>query len=298
MIRIGTRGSTLARWQAEWVRARLVALRPDIECSVEVFTTAGDLTLDKPLPEIGGKGLFTEELERALLAGGIDIAVHSLKDLPVDNPQGLKIGAIAEREDPRDALVSARYSTLRELPEGSRVGTSSLRRGAQLLSIRPDLALLPLRGNVDTRVRKAQEGEYEAIVLAAAGLLRLGRGSSIASYFGFEEMLPAPGQGAMAVQCRVDDEATLALLAGIDHRATRLAVTAERSFLKGLGGGCSAPIAALGRICDEGLELEGLVASRDGSTLVRVRGGDSDPEELGRRLADEALAKGARELLV
>jgi hydroxymethylbilane synthase len=296
-IRIGTRGSALARWQAGWIRARLGALRPDIECQILLFSTSGDLTLDKPLPEIGGKGLFTEELERALLAGDIDVAVHSLKDLPVENPSGLTLGAIAEREDPRDALVSARYSTLKELPEGARVGTSSLRRGAQLLAMRPDLKLLSLRGNVDTRVRKAMEGGYEAIVLAAAGLLRLGRAAAISSYFSFEEMLPAPGQGALAVQCRKSDEATLGLLAGIDHPRTRSAVTAERAFLRGLGGGCSAPIAALGRVDGAQLWLEGLVASRDGSRLVRVGGAGVEPEELGKRLADEALAEGARELL-
>lgn len=296
-IRIGTRGSALARWQAERVKARLRAMKPDLECTLKVFTTAGDLSLDRPLPEIGGKGLFTEELERALLAGGIDLAVHSLKDLPVDNPPGLILGALPERGDARDALVSARYSTLKELPKGGRVGTSSLRRGAQLLSIRPDLVLLSLRGNVDTRIRKAMEGGFEAIVLAAAGLLRLGHGSAISSYLSFEEMLPAPGQGALAVQCRKDDEGTLALLAAIDDRATRRSVSAERCFLGSLGGGCSAPIAALGRVDGAMIELEGLVASRDGTQIVRVRGAGSDPGELGARLAGEALSKGARELL-
>ncbi|MGO8695743.1 MAG: hydroxymethylbilane synthase [Rectinemataceae bacterium] len=296
-IRIGTRVSALARRQTDWVLKRLSALGPDIECRVLPFATTGDRILDKPLPEIGGKGLFTEELERALLAGDIDIAVHSLKDLPVDNPPGLSLGAVAEREDPRDALVSAHYSTLKELPPGARVGTSSLRRGAQLLAIRPDLALLPLRGNVDTRVRKAMEGEYDAIVLAAAGLLRLGRGSAISSYFGSEEMLPAPGQGALAIQCRKDDKATLGLLALLDHGPTRAAVGAERSFLAGLGGGCSAPIAALGGLDGARIVLVGLVASRDGSRIIRVRGSGADPEELGKRLADEALAEGARALL-
>jgi len=296
-VRIGTRASALALWQAGWTRTRLVALWPDIQCSIVPLSTSGDRILDKPLPEIGGKGLFTQEIEHALLAGDIDIAVHSLKDLPVDNPAGLTLGAIAEREDPRDVLVSARYSTLKELPEGARVGTSSLRRGAQLLAIRKDLGLLPLRGNVDTRIRKAMEGEYEAIVLAAAGLVRLGRAQAISSYLNFEEMLPAPGQGALAVQCRSDDEATALLLAGIDHGPTRAAVTAERAFLRGLGGGCSAPIAAIGRIEGPRLELEALVASRDGSRVIRVRGSGGDPEELGSRLADEALARGAGELL-
>jgi hydroxymethylbilane synthase len=296
-VRIGTRASALARAQVEGIKARLGALRPDLECRILPYTTTGDRILDKSLPEIGGKGLFTEEIELALLAGDIDIAVHSLKDLPVDYPPGLTLGALAEREDPRDVLVSARYTTLEALPRAARVGTSSLRRGAQLLAIRQDLVLLPLRGNVDTRVRKAMEGDYEAIVLAAAGLLRLGRASAISSYFGPEEMLPAPGQGALAVQCRSDDEGTLALLKLIDHGPTRAAVTAERSFLKGLGGGCSAPIAALGQAQDGDIELQGLVASKDGTKIVRVRGSGGDPEELGKRLANEALARGARELL-
>jgi hydroxymethylbilane synthase len=296
-IRIGTRGSELARRQAEGIRGRLLASKADLACEIVIFTTTGDRILDRPLPEIGGKGLFTDELERALLVGVIDLAVHSLKDLPVDDRPGLALGAVAEREDPRDALVSARYRTLGELPRGARVGTSSLRRGAQLLAIRPDLALLPIRGNVDTRVRKVMEGDYEAIALAAAGLLRLGRASAIASYLSFDEMLPAPGQGALAVQCRKDDEAALGLLAGIEHGATRAAVAAERAFLKGLGGGCSAPIAALGRLEGDAVELEGLVAARDGSKLIRVHGRGGDPEELGQRLADEAIAGGARELL-
>jgi hydroxymethylbilane synthase len=296
-IRIGTRGSELARRQADWIRRRLVSSNAGIACEILPFTTTGDRILDRPLPEIGGKGLFTEELEHALLEGAIDLAVHSLKDLPVDNPPGLTLGAVAEREDPRDALVSALYKTLDELPRGARVGTSSLRRGAQLLAIRPDLALLPLRGNVGTRVEKAMAGDYEAVVLAAAGLLRLGRAAAISSYFRFDEMLPAPGQGALAVQCRKDDEAALRLLAGVEHGATRAAVAAERAFLKGLGGGCSAPIAALGRLEGDSLELEGLVAAGDGSKLIRARGRGGDPEELGRRLADEAMAKGAGELL-
>jgi hydroxymethylbilane synthase len=296
-VRIGTRGSALALWQAKWLWGRLALSSPGLVCSIVTFTTTGDRILDKPLPEIGGKGLFTEELERALLDGSIDLAVHSLKDLPVDNPPGLVLGAIAEREDPRDALVSARWRTVDELPRRARVGTSSLRRSAQLLALRPDLELLPLRGNVDTRVKKALEGDYDAIVLAAAGLLRLGRGDAISMYFDFADMLPAPGQGALAVQCRSDDETTLGYLAGIDHGATRTAVLAERSFLKALGGGCSAPIAALAAVDARGLSLDGLVAARDGSRLLRSSARGTDPEELGRRLAEEAFARGARELL-
>ncbi|HUW42255.1 MAG TPA: hydroxymethylbilane synthase [Rectinemataceae bacterium] len=297
LVRIGTRSSALARWQADWIRAKLQELRPGLRCAIMPISTAGDRILDRSLPEIGGKGVFTQELEAALASGEIDLAVHSLKDLPVESPPELTLGAVAEREDPRDVLVSARYATLHELPRGSRVGTSSPRRASQLLALRPDLALASLRGNVDTRIRKALEGEYDAIVLAAAGLVRLGRASAVSSYFGFGEMLPAPGQGALAVQCRAGDEAVLDLLGPVDHRPTRVAVAAERAFLRALGGGCSAPIAALGGFDGLTVALEGLVAARDGTALVRVRGSGADPEELGERLALEALGKGGRELL-
>ena len=297
VVRIGTRASALARWQADWIRARLRELRPGVECEIAPISTSGDRILDRSLPEIGGKGVFTQELEAALVSGEIDLAVHSLKDLPVESPPELTLGAVAEREDPRDVVVSARYATLRELPRGARVGTSSPRRASQLLALRPDLAIASLRGNVDTRIRRALEGEYDAIVLAAAGLLRLGRAAAVSSYFGFDEMLPAPGQGALAVQCRAGDAAVLDLLGPVEHRPTRQAVAAERAFLRALGGGCSAPIAASGGFDGRTVALEGLVASRDGSTLVRVRGTGDEPEELGERLALEALGKGGRELL-
>jgi hydroxymethylbilane synthase len=299
---IGSRGSALARWQTDWVKARLEALWPGLTCRIEIFQTSGDRILNRPLPEIGGKGLFTEELEAALLEGRIDLAVHSLKDLPVENPAGLSVGAIPERADARDILVSARYAKLEELPVGAKVGTSSLRRGAQLLALRPDLRLESLRGNVDTRIGKAMAGEYDAIVLAAAGVTRLGRAASIACFLPFETMLPAPGQGALGIQCRAADEATLGALAALDHADTRASVTAERAFLSGLGGGCSAPVAALavsasGASSGKNLELRGLVASPDGKRVVRVSGSGSDALELGARLAKEALAKGAREIL-
>ena len=297
-LTIGSRGSALARWQTGWVKSRLEELWPGLEVRVEIFTTSGDRILDKPLPEIGGKGLFTEELERALLAGSIDLAVHSLKDLPVENPAGLTVGAIPERVDARDVFISARCATLSELPQGARVGTSSLRRGSQLLMLRPDLELLPLRGNVDTRIGKAMAGEYDAIVLAAAGVTRLGKAANVASFFEFSEMLPAPGQGALGIQCRADDETTIRFLAKLDHGPTRSAVLAERAFLLGLGGGCSAPVATIARIGAGGsIDLEGLVASPDGSSSVRVRGEGSEPLALGKRLADEALAKGAKAIL-
>src|SRR5512143_2027256 len=264
-LTIGTRGSALARWQADWVQSRLKAAWPELRCDIKLFQTSGDKILDKPLPEIGGKGLFTEELENALRSGEIDIAVHSLKDLPIDHAAGLTIGAIGEREDPRDVLISRQYHTLVNLPQGARIGTSSLRRSAQLLAARPDLTILALRGNVDTRIRKAQQGangasDYDAIVLAAAGVLRLGFGLHISEYLSFEVMLPAPGQGAVAVQCRADDQRTIDLLHPIDHAPTRSAVTAERAFLNGLGGGCSAPVAAYA----QAHHLVGLIASQDG----------------------------------
>jgi len=294
---IGTRGSALARWQSEWVKARLEALWPGLRCNLEIFTTTGDRILDRPLPEIGGKGLFTEELEAALLEGRIDVAVHSLKDLPVENPAGLTLGAIPERADARDVLVSARYAKLADLPRGAKVGTSSLRRGAQLLRLRPDLVLESLRGNVDTRIGKAMRGDYDAIVLAAAGITRLGHADSIAAFLGFDEMLPAPGQGALGIQCRQGDERILARLEPLGHVPTRDAVLAERAFLSGLGGGCSAPVAALGTLLPTGLSLVGLVASPDGKRAVRVEGRGDEPLELGSRLAREALAAGAAALL-
>ncbi len=300
-LTIGTRGSALARWQTDQVMNHLKAAWPQLECSIKLFHTSGDKILDKPLPEIGGKGLFTEELENALKSGEIDIAVHSLKDLPIDEEGGLTIGAICERGDARDVLISHKNDTLATLPTGARVGTSSLRRSAQLLAARRDLNLLSLRGNVDTRIRKALNGDYDAIALAAAGVLRLGLGDHITEYLPLGVMLPAPGQGAMAVQCRAEDQATLDLLKPIEHAASRLAVTAERAFLKGLGGGCSAPVAAFAQtgIRNEKSEinLTGLVASIDGHRVIRVYGTGPDPIALGLALAHAALAQGAGELL-
>jgi len=297
-LTIGTRGSALARRQTDWVRARLQTAWPDLECQTRLFTTSGDRILNKPLPEIGGKGLFTEELENALRNGEIDLAVHSLKDLPIDDAPGLTLGAIPVREDARDVLISRNGWTLDTLPRGARVGTSSLRRSAQLLALRPDLTLLPLRGNVDTRIRKAMNGEYEAIVLAAAGVLRLGLGEHITEYLPFEVMLPAPGQGAMAVQCRADDASVLELLRPLDDPAPRAAVTAERAFLKALGGGCSAPVAAYAISNLQSLiSMTGRVASPDGCRVIRVSGVGADPIALGAELARKALAQDAGEIL-
>lgn len=295
---LGSRGSALARWQTDWVVDCLHQARPDIECRVEYFSTAGDRTADVPLPEFGGKGVFTDDLAQALLDKKIDAAVHSLKDLPVDEVPGLALGAIGERADARDVLVAAEAWTLATLPAGARVGTCSLRRSAQLLAARPDLAPLPIRGNVDTRIRKAQSGEYAAVVLAAAGVLRLGLGAHIAQYFPFEVMLTAPGQGAIAVQNRADDSMILEYLRPIDHLPTRRAVTAERAFLKSLGGGCSAPIAAYASAGEHGqLRLDGLVLALDGGSRVRVSGEGDDPDQLGAELAEQALSMGAGGLL-
>jgi hydroxymethylbilane synthase len=298
-LTLGTRGSALARWQTAWVIARLKIAWPELDCTIKLFQTSGDKILDRPLPEIGGKGLFTEELENALKTGEIDLAVHSLKDLPIDDAAGLTLGAICPREDAHDVLIARDRWTLASLPHGARIGTSSLRRSAQLLAARTDLQILPLRGNVDTRIRKALSGDYDAIVLAAAGILRLGLSHHITEYLSFKVMLPAPGQGAMAVQCRAADHSTLDLLQPIDHAATRSAVVAERAFLNGLGGGCSAPVAALAtfQLPTSNIQLTGLVASLDGQRVIRLSHEGTDPIEVGTQLAQQALAQGAAELI-
>jgi hydroxymethylbilane synthase len=302
LLTIGTRGSVLARWQTDDVIRQLQSAWPGLDCRTHLMTTSGDRILDKPLPEIGGKGLFTEELDNALRSGEIDLAVHSLKDLPIDDAPGLAIGAICSREDARDVLISRTGRTLGTLPHGARVGTSSLRRSAQLLAARPDLTLLALRGNVDTRIRKAMQGDYDAIVLAAAGVLRLRLGANITEFLPFDVMLPAPGQGAMAVQCRAEDTATRELVTAIDDMASRAAVTTERAFLKGLGGGCSAPVAAYAQSQISNLKSQisivGLVASTEGRRVIRVSGEGTDPESLGTELAQQALTQGAGELLL
>ena len=288
-----TRPSKLARWQTNYVISTLKNIYPALECEEKVITTQGDKVLDKPLPEIGGKGLFTQELESELLSGAVHCAVHSLKDLPVENPPGLTIGCIPARAEVRDALISAKGYTLSTLPNGASVGTSSLRRAAQILALRPDLHTESLRGNVDTRLRKALDGQYDAIILAGAGLTRLGLENHVTEWLSLDVMLPAPGQGALAVQCRAADESTLKLLAVMEDVSTRNAVTAERAFLSGLGGGCSVPVAAYA----EGVRLIGLVISEDGKNVVRVTGKGSDPLALGHQLAQLAITQGASEIL-
>lgn len=294
---IGSRTSNLAMWQTRHIIALLQKAWPGLDCEVEPFITKGDKTLDQPLPQMGGKGLFTLELEESLRAGRIDLAIHSLKDLPVGNASELMLGAIVGRADVRDVLIASDGYTLATLPDGAFVGTSSLRRQAQLLRIRPDLDVRSIRGNVETRMRKVSEGKYDATVLAAAGVTRLGLGTQISEYLSLESMLPAPGQGALAVQCRADDEATLDLLAAIHQPDVAAAVTAERSFLHHLDGGCSTPVAALATSTADGLALNGLVLAPRGEQEISVSGHGADSWALGAQLADEALRRGAREIL-
>jgi hydroxymethylbilane synthase len=278
---------------------RLVAARAGLECSTRVISTAGDRTQEsgEPLPSIGGKGLFTAELERALRDGEIDVAVHSLKDLPTEDAPGVVIGAVTAREDVRDCLVARSESSLAELPSGAVVGTSSLRRTAQLAALRPDLEISSIRGNVDTRVRKVSEGDFDAAVLAAAGIRRLGLEHVVTEWLSDETILPAPGQGALAIQCRTHDDAVLALLAALDDAGARAETTAERAFLRALGGGCAAPVAALAvTTTTPRVRLQGLVASVDGRDVVRVTG-EGEPHEIGERLAEEALLRGADRIL-
>ena len=296
-LTFATRPSALARWQTDYVADLLRAAHPGLTIDIQVIVTQGDRILDKPLPAIGGKGLFTVELERALRDGRVDAAVHSLKDLPVEDAPGLTIGLTPPRADARDAIICPAGHTLDALPAGAVVGTSSPRRQAQLLAYRPDLTVKPIRGNVDTRIRKAREGQYDAIVLAAAGVIRLGLKDAVTQYLPLDVMLPAPGQGVLGVQCRADDERTLALLAAVEDPAARAAAQAERAFLAGLGGGCSIPVAAYARPVDGGLHLTGLVASPDGRRTLRVEGTGDDPLALGRALAEEALVRGAAAIL-
>lgn len=293
-----TRPSALARWQTRYVIQQIQAQWKNLPCKEIVIITKGDRELATALPEIGGKGLFTYELEQALRDGRVQAAVHSLKDLPTEDTPGLKIGAIVQRADVRDVLVCPAGLTLDELPKGAVVGTSSNRRKAQILAYRPDLQIEMIRGNIDTRVQKAQNGHYYAIVLAAAGVIRLGLQEFITQYLPLEIMLPAPGQGALAVQCREDDEQTLHWLSAIDHPATRNAVSAERAFLSGLGGGCSLPVGALAVIDGDEIILQGVIASPDGGYILRLTATGDDPNRVGQDLARQAIERGAGEYLI
>ena len=296
-LTFATRPSALARWQTQHIIQELQAHWHDLSCEEVVITTKGDRVLDKPLPEIGGKGLFTHELEQALISKDVDTAVHSLKDLPTEDIPGLVVGVIPRRADVHDVLICPAGYTLDELPYGAIIGTSSIRRQAQLLTHRPDLQAKSIRGNVDTRIRKAVAGQYDAIILAAAGITRLGLDEHINQYLPIELMLPAPGQGALGIQYRSDDERTLAILTAIDHQPTHSAVTAERAFLAALGGGCSLPVGAWASLEGDLIRLQGVVAAPDGSRVLRVSDSGKDPQTLGKTLAEIALADGADELL-
>lgn len=298
-IRIATRKSALALWQAEHVKARLEAAHPGLQVSLVPMVSKGDKLLDAPLAKIGGKGLFVKELETALLEDQADIAVHSMKDVPMDFPAGLGLFCICEREDPRDAFVSNTFESLDALPAGSVVGTSSLRRQAQLLARRPDLKIHFLRGNVNTRLAKLDAGEYDAIILAAAGLIRLGFEARIRAFISAEHSLPAGGQGAVGIECRVGDAELQQLLAPLNHTETALRVTAERAMNKRLNGGCQVPIACYAILDGEQLWLRGLVGEPDGRRLLRAeqRGSAEDAERLGIEVAEALLAQGAGEIL-
>ena len=298
-LRIGTRGSQLALWQANWVREQLENCYPDLEIEIETIKTTGDKILDVPLAKIGGKGLFVKEIEAALLEKTIDIAVHSMKDVPTELPVELGIVVVTEREDPRDAVIGNKEIPILDLPAGSKIGTSSLRRQAQLLVSRPDFVLEPLRGNVNTRLRKLREGMFDAIILAMAGVKRLGWENKVTEVLDTHVMLPAIGQGALGIEARLDDEATIARILFLDHEATRFCVTAERSFLHRLEGGCQVPVAAHGTMEENGIVLEGLVARINGEKVVRMsdRASAADAAVLGTKLADRILEAGGREIL-
>jgi hydroxymethylbilane synthase len=294
MLTIGSRGSQLALWQAHWVKGQLESVGE--QCRIEIIHTTGDKITDVALSKVGTKGLFTKEIEEALLDGRIDLAVHSLKDMPTDLPAGLTLAAIPQREDPRDALVGKK---LADLPDGCHVGTSSLRRAAQLRANRPDLQIDNIRGNVDTRLRKLDEGLYDAIVLASAGLRRLGLQDRITEMLDPRVMCPAVGQGALAIETRADAGRAQEICARLDHLETRTAVTAERAVLASLGGGCQVPIGAYAVIRDHRVLLEAVVVSPDGGTVIRKQasGPVDQAAQLGRDLGDALLAEGGRQIL-
>ncbi len=299
-LRIGTRASRLALWQAEWVQIRLQQLHPGLQVELVKIQTEGDRILDTPLAKIGGKGLFVKEIEEALIDGRIDLAVHSMKDVPTQLPPGLELRCITERADPRDCLVlTGNLTSFAALPQGARIGTSSLRRRAQLLHRRPDLQISDLRGNVDTRLRKMKEQGLDGIVLAAAGLKRLGYQDRISVCLEPEECLPAIAQGALGLECRSDDRATHALLAPLHHPPTATAVTAERAFLARLEGGCQVPVAGYAQLLDDRLEITGLVARIDGSEVLkdRLNCPPAEAVEAGAALADILLRCGADRIL-
>jgi hydroxymethylbilane synthase len=298
-IVIATRESALAMWQARHIQSRLTELYPGLEVLINGMTTEGDRKLDTSLAKIGGKGLFVKELEEALARGDADIAVHSMKDVPMELLSGHVLAATSERADPRDAFVSNRHDNVAALPPGARVGTSSLRRESQLRARRGDLSILPLRGNVPTRLRKLDEGNYDAIILAAAGLKRLGLEARISSLMPPEESLPAAGQGALGIECRADREDLLSLLAPLDHRATALCVRAERAVARTLAGSCNVPLAAYAEVNGDTLRLRGYVGTPDGSRVARaeIEGDAANADSLGIELAARLRSRGAADIL-
>jgi hydroxymethylbilane synthase len=299
LMRIGTRGSQLALWQARWVRQAIEKQWPEIKTELTIIKTTGDKITDVPLAKVGGKGLFVKEIEEALMDGRIDLAVHSMKDMPAELPHGLCISAVPERENPLDALISNNNISLDQLPRGARVGTSSLRRASQLLHRRPDLNIRTLRGNLDTRLKKLSGGDLDAIVLAAAGLRRLGLRHLITTVLDPDIMLPAVGQGALCIESRTHDSHTSQIVTSLDHAATHLSVMAERAFLHRLEGGCQVPIAAFATLENEQLALNGLVAEVDGSIVIQeaVSGPCDEAASLGVKLAKTLIARGAGDIL-
>ena len=298
-VRIATRQSPLALWQAEYVKSRLLQLHPDISVELVKMVTKGDKILDTPLAKVGGKGLFVKELETGMLTGAADIAVHSMKDVPVEFPEGLMLAVICEREDPRDAFVSNAIESLADLPQGAVVGTSSLRRQCQLHAWRPDLQIRDLRGNVNTRLGKLDGGDFDAIILAAAGLIRLGFQERIKHSIDTDVSLPAIGQGAVGIECRVDDERILSLIEPLNHSETSICVKAERAMNRRLEGGCQVPIAGYAQLENWNLSMRGLVGRPDGTDVIRgeVHGHSDQAEQLGIQLAEDLLSRGAKEIL-
>ncbi len=302
---IGTRGSRLALWQAEWVKSELQRLYPDLKVELNKIKTTGDKILDVPLAKVGGKGLFVKEIEEALLRQEADIAVHSMKDVPTEFPAGLHLAVICKREDPRDAFISQtqdpefKIQKFKDLPEGAVIGTSSLRRSCQLLNIRPDLRIAQLRGNLDTRLKKLDEGQFDAIILAAAGVKRLGWHERITEVLPPGISLPAIGQGAVGIECRAGDDFINTLIMPLNHLETSVCVRAERAFLKRLEGGCQVPVGAYARLIDGKVVMEGLVGSISGERIIREQmEGDQDTvEAIGIRLAENLLSRGAKEIL-
>jgi hydroxymethylbilane synthase len=299
ILRIGTRGSKLALVQSEWVKKEVQSLHPEVRVDLVKIKTKGDKILDAPLSKVGGKGLFVKEIEEALLNKEVDLAVHSMKDVPAELQKGLELSVYPRREDPRDAFVSSLFRKVEDLPQGASVGTSSLRRSAQLLHIRPDLQIVPLRGNVDTRLRKLDTGDLHAVVLAAAGLRRLGLSARITTVLSPDSVLPAIGQGVLGLEVREDDQKTQKLISFLNDLETELAARAERAFLKELEGGCQVPLAGYARVEKDRIVLDGMVAELDGSVILRrqLSGGKDKPEELGVALARQLKAAGADRIL-